>query len=399
MIDDPSEHYISIRQVFFLAIACCLLIANMYGVQPIISDIASNLAIPIKSSGIILTLAQIGYGVGVLFIVPLGDSFENKRLILLLLCCLAIALFMVHLAAGMLVFYAAIFCVGLCSSVVQLIIPFSIGLIRPSQRGRLSSIIVAGAALGMVLGRPIFSFLTGLTGWRGVYLMAAGSVCAIIILFYYSIPAKACFAKKLSYPGIFVSMGKLFVTMPKVRSQVFMLLCNFTGFTLFWASFPIMLASELQFTHNDIAMLSLASLAAPLGVVVAGSMADKGWRLAIIGFGAFLCLLAFLITPLLGLATATMLLAIIFMDSGLNISNVFIQQAVLLENANARSRLNALIISVAFAGGALGSYWGPYIYTNFGWTPTALTGSTLSLISLGAYLHMRSVYKNEKSSI
>lgn len=89
-----------------------------------------------------------------------------------------------------------------------------------------------------------------------------------------------------------------------------------------------MLSTELGFSHHDIDMLSMASLSAPLAVMVAGMLADKGARLGVIGFGALLCLAAFLVTPLLGLAAVTMLMAVILMDSGLNVSNVFIQQSL-----------------------------------------------------------------------
>ena len=398
LIDDPNERYLSVGQVFFLALACCLLIGNMYGAQPIISDIAESLGIPMESSGIILTLAQIGYGAGVLLLVPLGDSFDNKRLILILLCGVALSLFLVHLVTVKMLFFTAIFCLGLCSSVVQLIIPFSTGLIRPSQRGRLISFIVAGAALGMVLGRPLFSTLTGIIGWRVSYLAATAAVSVIFLLFWRLMPGGQKPGERLSYPAMFVSMGRLFAARPKVRCQVFMLLFNFTGFTLFWSSAPIMLAADLGFSHHDIAMLSMASLAAPLAVMGAGMLADKGLRLAIIGFGACLCLTAFLVTPILGLVLATMLVAVIFMDSGLNMSNVFIQQSLLLENADARSRLNALCISVGFAGGSVGSFFGPYIYKHYGWTATALTGACLSLAALGMYLRMRSAYRRDKAA-
>lgn len=393
MIDDPQESYITVDQVFFLALACSLLIGNMYGAQPIISDIANSLGIPLESSGIILTLAQAGYGAGVLLIVPLGDSLNNKLLILLLLGGVAVSLFLIHLTTMSWLFYPAIICLGLCSSAVQIIIPFSTGLIRPSQRGRLTSIIVAGAALGMVLGRPLFSLLTGMIGWRATYLAASVVVCVIALSFWRIMPSKQKVGESLSYPAMFSTMGRLFKSRPKVRSQVFMMLFNFTGFTLFWSSVPIMLATDLGFSHHDIAMFSLASLAAPLAVVVAGMFADKGWRLPIIGFGALLCLVAFLVTPIMGLALVTMLTAVIFMDAGLNMSNVFIQQSLLLENADARSRLNALCVSVGFAGGAVGSYFGPYIYNHYGWTATALTGACFSLAALAVYVHMRLIYK------
>lgn len=361
----------------------------MYAAQPIISDIGATIGIPVASSGVILTFAQVGYCAGVLFLVPLGDAFESRRLVLILLVGVFVSLLMLSQITAKPLFLGAMFCLGLCSSAVQLVIPFSIGLMQERNRGKFISLIVAGAALGQVVGRPAATWLTGEIGWRTMYLLAAVLVGILTVLFRLAMPKSETPSVKVFYPSLFVSMGRLFASRPKVRAQTLLMTLNFTGFTLFWSALPILMTKEMHLGHNEIALISLASLASPLAVIGGGFLTEKLSRLTIIGVGVGLCFLAFALSPLAGVAVLTALVSIALMDSGMNLANVFIQQSLMLENDDARSRLNALLISFSFVGGSLGSYFGPFIYQHYGWTITALIGTSLYVAAFAVYLRLR----------
>lgn len=387
----PADHItLSAWHVLFLAMACCLILANMYAAQPIISEIAQTIGINKANSGVVITVAQIGYCAGVLLLVPLGDALENRKLITILFGSVAIALFAISQASTKGFLLCAFLVLGLSASMVQIIIPYSANLIADAQKGKMIGFIVSGASLGIVLGRPVSSMLTELWGWQITYLVSSVLLLIIGLLFRILLPTKAPSQAKLSYIAIISSMTKLFLSLPRLRLHIFMMTLIFTGFTLFWSTVPMVLQNELHYSHAQIAMFSLVSLAAPICVIIGGILADKGYRLFIVGMGAVMTLGAFIISPIFGISTLVLVLAVVLLDSGMNMANVFIQQSVLMMRPEARSRLNALCVSISFMGGALGSFMGPWVYEHYGWYTTSVIGSVLCTVAIFIFIKLKS---------
>lgn len=367
-----------------LAFSCCLILSNLYGAQPIIADIAPSIGLEPSAGGMIVTMAQIGYCLGVLFLVPLGDLVDNRRLIAGLVLGASSALLAAAFSDQASSFLAAVFFIGLFSSAVQVIIPFGVGLAPLAERGRVIGLIASGAILGIVLSRPASSALTGLFGWRIWYQVSASLMALLSLYLSVRLPNTPPVSKHITYPATLRSMLSMCRHMPVLRLRLLFMASVFSCFTMFWATAPIVLKDVLSFSHGDIAMFSLASLAAPPCAIMAGRLADKGYGLLITIAGICMAGAAFLLTPLFGMLAATFASAVILLDPGVHMTNVVTQQNILAMIPEARSRLNALCVAFTFCGGAAGSSLGPWIYSHYGWPAVAATGVAILAVALGA---------------
>lgn len=372
---------------YILALLCCLILANLYYAQPIISDIASDIGIGASDSGIIVTVTQIGYCLGVLFLVPLGDAVESRRLIGSLTLGVCAALLSAAFSNSEASFLASMFFIGLFSCAVQIIIPISVGMAEEKERGQVVGMIISGALLGIVISRPLASFITGLGNWRLTYFFAAG-LMVIVSLLVRKLPRKTPTATGLSYPEMLLSMKKLFVSLPGIKKRLGSMSLVFMSFTMFWATVPIALQDILHFSHSEVALFSLLSLAAPPCAIMAGRVIDRGrgFGLTVLSISMVAC--AFLITPILGAYVFTFIVAALLFDPGVHMTNVVIQQSVISLVPAARSRLNALCIACTFTGGATGSWLGPWLYSHYGWFTTVLIGATMVLAALTLHISL-----------
>lgn len=364
-----------------LPFACCLILANIYYAQPIIGDIAVSLGISTTKAGSIVTVAQIGYCIGVLFFVPLGDAVDNRRLILCLTLLASVALCAAGSSVGTAMFFCSMFFVGFFSSVVQVIVPLGVGLTAPRERGRVLGLIMAGAILGIVLARPVSSWMTGVFGWRVVYCTASVLVFALGLVLYRSLPHTTPSAGRIGYPAVLRSMATLMTATGGLRSRLAVQALVFSAFTLFWAAVPLAL-QQLGFSHGQVAQFALAGLAAPFCAALAGRMVDRGLGFGVSVVGMGLLMTAFLASSVFGVLALPMIVAVLMLDPGVHMSNVVIQQSILNLVPDARGRLNALCVACTFTGGAVGSALGPWLYSHFGWNAVACAGIILTSAAL-----------------
>lgn len=384
---EPESHRsMSAGLVFFLAAANCLILANLYYAQPIIGDIAGSIGVSTAAAGSVVTVAQIGYCLGVLFLVPLGDVLENRRLITFQVLLAACALFTVGASTGAVMLLCSMFLVGFFSCAVPLIVPLGLRLAAPHERGRVVGLIMAGAILGIVLARPVASWVTGMFGWRVLYFAASVIMAALTVMLYRRLPRTDTTTAGFSYAAMLRSMAGLLASTPDLRPRLLLQAMIFATFTMFWAAAPLALQERLGFTHAGVALFSLASLIAPAYAAMAGRMIDRGmgFRTTVVGIG--LITATFLTTPLFGLTVLPMVVAVLMLDPGVYMTNVVVQQDVLELVPEARSRLNALSVACTFIGGALGSSLGPWLYSHFGWNSMSLTGLAMAAAAMSVNL-------------
>lgn len=367
-----------------LALACGLILANLYYVQPIIGDIGRSLNLDESASGLIVTLAQLGYVSGILLVVPLGDRLENRALIRFLVLGAGLSLFTVALTSAGEVLLPAIFMTGLFTAAVQLIIPYGASLADGQKRGRAVGIIASGAILGIVLARPAASFLTDLISWRACFFLSALLMLALSLCFRV-LPTKDAAPSRGTYTDIFKSMAELLRAKTDLRRKIVSMALVFSGFSLFWAAAPMAVQKELALSHTAVALLSLTSLAAPVCTIMAGRMADRGWGFQTALIGMVSVVAAFLLTPIFGFCILIFIPAVLLLDCGTHTSSLVTQQAVINLEAEARSRLNALYMSGMFTGGAAGSALGPWLYSHYGWMALSAAGFALAFSGLGLH--------------
>lgn len=200
------------------------------------------------------------------------------------------------------------------------------------------------------------------------------------------LPEKQPSSSGLRYSTTLGSMWKILLTTPVLQIRAVLMAFIFSGFTLFWATVPIVLQHELSFSHSDIALLSFLGLAAPVCTVIAGKLADRGFGFRLTSLGIIMATTAFLLTPVLGLYTGLFVLSVLLFDSGVHMANMITQQSVIALDPEAQSRLNSLLICITFVGGALGSSLGPWLYSHYGWASTAEIGGGIMMVAMAIHI-------------
>ncbi|MBB3423400.1 putative MFS family arabinose efflux permease [Rhizobium sp. BK312] len=387
------EKTISPLLTFMSAAACGLVAANLYYGQPLAGPISQSLGFSPAATGLIVTLTQIGYGLGLLLIVPLGDLLENRKLVLTLVALAAVALVGAAFAWSPSLFLLASLCIGLASVAVQVLVPFAAHMAPDASRGAVVGNVMSGLLVGIMLARPAASFLSELLSWHAVYIISAGVMIGLIVILRLVLPTRVPHTK-LHYGQLLSSMGHLALRTPVLQRRALYQACMFGAFSLFWTTTPLLLASPaFGLTQNGIALFALAGAAGAIASPIAGRVADRGWTKLATAFALVLAIIAFLIGHFSGsgslLALITLTLSGIMLDFGVQTNLVLGQRAIFALSAEHRSRLNGLYMATFFAGGALGSALGGWAYATGGWNMASWIGVAFPVIALLAYLTER----------
>ena len=384
------EKTISPLLTFMFAAACGLVAANLYYGQPLAGPISQSLGFSPAATGLIVTLTQIGYGLGLLLIVPLGDLLENRKLVLTLVALAAVALVGAAFAWSPSLFLLASLCIGLASVAVQVLVPFAAHMAPDASRGAVVGNVMSGLLVGIMLARPAASFLSELLSWHAVYIISAGVMIGLIVILRLVLPTRVPHTK-LHYGQLLSSMGHLALRTPVLQRRALYQACMFGAFSLFWTTTPLLLASPaFGLTQNGIALFALAGAAGAVASPIAGRVADRGWTKLATAFALVLAIIAFLIGHFSGsgslLALITLTLSGIMLDFGVQTNLVLGQRAIFALSAEHRSRLNGLYMATFFAGGALGSALGGWAYATGGWSMASWIGVAFPVIALLAFL-------------
>jgi len=372
---------LSARLSVLMAISCGLIVANIYYAQPLVGPISVSLGLSPEAAGLIVTMSQVGYGLGLLLIVPLGDLFENKKLVLLSLGLCAVALLSAATANSAAPFLAAALFIGLGSVAVQMLIPFASHLAPPSQAGRVIGNLLGGLMFGIMLARPVSSIVTQFGSWHTIFYLSAVCMVVLFVLLYRALPARKP-ESNLRYGVLISSMLRMMVTIPVLRRRALYHACLFGTFSLFWTTIPLLLASPLfNLDQAGIALFALAGVAGAIAGPIAGRVADKGWIRPATGIAMITVAVAYLLTQCVQTGSKTELgvltLAAILLDFGVAANLTLGQRALFQLSPEFRSRLNGMYMSTFFVGGALGSGVGAWSFSHGGWSLTAWIGFSL----------------------
>jgi len=366
---------------FVMAAACGLIAANLYYAQPLAGPIAAAIGLPVHATGLIVTLTQIGYGLGLLFLVPLGDLVENRRLILIMIGIVTLALIAAGLSSTPGPFLAASLAIGLGAVAVQMIVPFAAGLAPDYARGKVVGNVMSGLMIGIMMARPVASFLARYASWHAVFFLSTIVMVALGIVLATKLPRRPPMAK-LGYLALLGSMGRLLATQPVLQRRAAYQAFQFSTFSLFWTVTPLYLASPaFGLTQTGIALFALAGVSGAIASPISGRLADRGLAKPATALGLISAFAAYLITHIAAegtaLALALLTLAAILVDFGVSMTLVTGQRAIYSLGGELRSRLNGLFMAIFFTGGAIGSAVGAWAYAEGGWGLASMIGMAL----------------------
>jgi predicted MFS family arabinose efflux permease len=242
---------------------------------------------------------------------------------------------------------------------------------------------MAGLLTGLMLARPVALFISASLGWRAVFVIAAGIMLTLTAVLARMMPRHEP-AGGLRYGQLLLSSLKVLRTMPRVRRRAIYQTLMFGGFSLFWTAAPLALAARFGLHERGIAVFALAGAGGALIAPVAGWLADRGWTRACT-LGAFAVLgAAFVISRWLVAAgwLVSFALVAVLIDAAVQMHHGVSQRIILTTPAASRGRVNAIYMTVTFAGGAVGSMLGALTYHHGGWTTTALTGAAMGVALL-----------------
>lgn len=377
--------------ILVLAIACGLTVANLYYIQPLLGDISKTFHVNQLSISFAATLTQIGYALGMIFILPLGDIKEKRSLILIMLSLSTISLISMFLSSNIYILIISSFAVGFTSIIPQLIIPLAAELSTPNKRGEIIGTIMSGLLIGILLSRTVGGLLGNYLGWKSVYFIAAIIMISLIIILRKMIPLSKP-TSKIKYTKLLKSMIDLLRTETVLRQASINGALMFAAFSAFWTSLIFLLeSSHYNMGAEAAGLLGLVGVVGALAAPLVGKLSDKKGSIFIIEICIIIVILAYVSFFIFGFNICGLILGIILLDLGVQSCNVSNQARIHALNEENRNRLNTIYMVSFFLGGAIGSFFASYSYSIFGWYGVCTFGIITQIIAFTIHKTRRNV--------
>lgn len=372
MTTSTSNTMLSGKIVFLLALGAGLSVASIYYSQPMLGIIGSTFHARVGDVGLVPTLTQIGYALGILLLAPLGDRFDRRRIILIKGTLLSLTLLLCGFSSSWHVLLLSSLAIGLVATVAQDIIPAAATLASDSNRGKTVGMVMTGLLAGILLSRVFSGIVAELWGWRSVYTIAAVGVWVVTLTLWYVLPSFKP-QTTLRYPALLRSLGKLWMEYSALRRAALAQGLLSIAFSAFWSTLAIMLADRFHMGSAVAGTFGLAGAAGALAAPLAGSLADRRGPDFVTKIAAALVVISFALMFVMPFVPVPVQLAIIAIsavgfDLGIQASLVAHQTIIYALNPAARSRLNAIMFTVVFIGMAVGATLGSKALETFGWT-------------------------------
>ena len=375
------------RMIVVFAIACGLVAASLYYAQPMLPTIAREFHASSASVGQVVTLSQLGFAVGLLLLVPLGDLLDRRRLIALTLGVSVVGLLGMALAPSLGVLLLAGLVVGVTSVVAQILVPFAATLATNANRGRVVGFVMSGLLLGILLSRTIAGLVSQVAGWRAIYGVAAALIAALIVLLWRELPDAPASARGISYGRLLRSVFAIAREEPLLRRRAAYGALGFAAFSVLWTTIAFLLdRPPYSYGQAAIGLFGLVGVAGALAASLAGRWADRGLSLwTTVGF-ILAALLAWGLIALGGASLFALIAGILLLDMGAQGIHITNQSEIYRLRPEARSRLTAAYMTTYFLGGALGSATAGVVYGAAGWGGVAALGAGYIALALLLWL-------------
>ncbi|RLM09599.1 transporter [Gibbsiella quercinecans] len=365
-----------------IAIATGLAVASNYYAQPLLETIAQSFRLSVNQAGLIVTVAQLSYATGLLLLVPLGDMFERRGLIVFMTLLAACGMLITASAGTLPLMMLGTALTGLFSVVAQILVPLAASLAQPEKRGKTVGIIMSGLLLGILLARTVAGALAAIGGWRTIYWVASVLMTLMALLLWRALPRYKQHTG-LNYLQLLKSIFTLFSGTPLLRTRALLGALSFANFSVLWTSIAFLLAAPpFNYSEGAIGLFGLAGAAGALAASRAGHLADKGKARLTTSVGLALLLLSWLPIALAKQSLWALIVGIVILDLAVQAVHVTNQSVIYRIMPEARNRLTAGYMTSYFIGGALGSLLSASAYQHAGWYGVSAVGGVLCLLNL-----------------
>jgi predicted MFS family arabinose efflux permease len=381
---------LSRAKLVLFAVASGLAVANVYFAHPLLDVMADDLGLSRAAAGMIVGAAQVGYGLGLVLLVPLGDLIDRRKLIIAQSLLSVLALLCVGFSSTAAMTLAAMAAVGFLAVVTQALVAYAASLAPASARGHVVGMVTGGIVLGILLARSVAGALTDLSGWRTVYVVSAILTAAMALLLCRALPRQHRPKAGLSYPRLIGSLATLLIEEPVLRIRAVIGMLIFANITTLLAPLVLPLsAPPFSLSHTEIGLFGFAGAAGALGAMRAGRWTDRGYGQRTTGLALALMLAAWLPIWLLHQSIWWLILGVVIIDFGLQAVHVTNQAMIYRVRPDAQNRLTATYMVFYSIGSAIGSSSSTVVYAWSGWTGVCISGAGISLATIGFWLLSR----------
>ncbi|MDA8196440.1 MAG: MFS transporter [Actinomycetota bacterium] len=365
-------------------------VASTYYLQPIYSSIASTFHVTSSDVSVGTAVTQVGYALGLIFLVPLGDMVNRRRLITGMIITASCALAATALSPNLTMLFVGAFLIGVTGVVTQMTIGLVASLAPDGDRASAVSVAMSGLLAGVLLARTVSGIMALYLGWRTLFALAAFAMVILSIFAVKRIPSQIV-SPDLSYGALLASLITTLKSSHSLRVACSLGFFQFMTFSIFWNTSALWLGEHFHLNSLQIGLIALVGLAGTFSSRIAGSLSDRGYRFYVSWVGIALIAISYLLLAVGKFHLITFVLAAVVLDFGVQGSHLANQAAIYSVMPEARSRVTGVYMTSYFAGGSIGSVVSTIFYTHFGYTSIPWLG----FIAGTSGLVIRFVFKRE----
>lgn len=374
------------KLIALLAVGCGATVANLYYAQPLLSAIADQFDVSDGTAGLLVTVSQVAYGLGLVFLAPLSDLVDRRKLVATLLTITCLASAGAAAAPGFALLALAIGVAAATSVVAQVLVPFAATLAPEGERGQVVGMVMSGLLSGVLLARTLAGLVAGVAGWRTVFALAAVGMAVLALALWRAMPRLRP-STDLRYGALLASIGALIRKEPVLRRRMLFGACGYAGFSLVWTTLTFLLSDPpFDYGESTIGLFGLVGLAGAVAAMRMGRLHDRGHGRIATGAVLAAILLSWPILYLGRESVPLIILGLVLLDFGVQAQNVLSQGVIYALGRQTTGRVTTAYVTSNFVGGAIGSASGAIAWSAGGWLPVCAVGFGIAATALLAWL-------------
>ena len=365
-----------------MAVIAGLTVANCYYNQPLLEMIRHDMGVSQHAANLITVVTQIGYALGLCFLIPMGDLYSRRRIIVINMSVAAVMAVIIAFAQKVWIVWGASLLLGACSVIPQFFIPIAGQYSEKKNKSRNMGIVLSGLLTGILASRVISGYVGEWLGWREMFIIAAliMIVCMILTL---KIMPQIDSNYIGTYRGLMKSVFHIVANNARIRLYAIRAAFSFGSMMAIWSCLAFRLAQAPFFSGSEmVGTLGMCGIAGALAASGLGKLVNQWGIRRISLYGACLQLVAWTTAYLFGDTYMGLIVAIILVDIGLQCLQLSNQSGCIQEMPEASNRANTIFMTTYFIGGSFGTYCAGLAWTHEGWMGVCAVGAVLAAISL-----------------
>ncbi len=371
--------------LYLMAITAGLVVANIYYSQPLLSLIANWFKVSEIEVSHVPLFAQIGYACGLLFMIPLGDKYATKKIIIIDFFLIIVSLLVAATATSLSVFIISSFFIGFSSSIPQLLVPMAAHLSDETSRGRAIGVVMSGLLIGILGSRFISGFLGEFMGWQFVFFVAAIAMLILLVILIIKLP-NIIPDYKGTYLKLMQSIYGIFKSNSNVRLAALRGALGFAGLSAFWTTLIFLLEDSFNYGSATAGSFGVLGIVGAVTANVVGRKNTESNKNKLITISSIILIISWCIFLVSATSIIGLIIGVLLIDVGFQMLHITNQSCIFSNNLEAKNRVNTIYMVSFFIGGSLGTFVGAIAWSYFKWFGVSIVGLSLSLMVLMVHL-------------